>query len=84
MTSTARGISDHELLYMIETTRMRLATMCITGPLADRLIITLVFGALGDTAEQARGVADRFFPLATRPAVQPECTANEPEPTRQA
>ena len=68
MNATTRGISDHELVHKIEHTRMRLDVMGITGPLADRLILTLVFGALGDSAEAARGVADRLFPVATQPA----------------
>ncbi len=63
MSTIARGISDHEILMMIEQTRMRLDGMGITGPLADRLIMILVFGAIGDSAEQARGVADRLFPV---------------------
>ena len=42
MNATARGISEHEVLMMIEHTRMRLDGMGIIGPLADRLILTLV------------------------------------------
>ncbi len=63
MNATARGISSHELVEMIEATYMRLALLDITGPMADRLTTTLVLGACKFTGEQAREAADRLFPV---------------------
>lgn len=77
MSATSRGISDHETARMVEQAHMDLRRMGITGPIADRLMMIFIMGACGDTAEQARGAADRLFPVvATRLAGVPETPAN--------
>jgi len=77
MTARQQGIYDHKTVEMMETAYRELRRMGITGPIADKIAKAFVTRASGFTAEQAIGAA-------TRPAGEPESSAPEPEPTRQA
>ncbi len=77
MSTAARGVGDIELVRMIDKAYMRLAADNITGPIADRIMVTMVLGACNLASGRAREVADRLFPTATRPALTPEGKATD-------
>jgi|GEM_PF-4131624 hypothetical protein len=69
MNATRRGISAHEVVETLETTRLRLHGVGVANLQADRVAVVLVMMLASPlcTAREACEAADRLFP----PEVQP-------------
>lgn len=65
MSTTRRGISDHEIVQTMEETRRRLASVGVSQLEADRVgvVLTLMLASPLCTVKEAIAAADRLFPL---------------------